>query len=290
MRISAMKNRITVFLLAILAACAGLAQPSFAETPTAPAVTTAAFTGRTVDSIATVRTMTALSRRTIAVRAPATASLRTIAPSHSAAALPATAFERNVGGTRLLLSLAMLGFAGSIKTVAADKDTFPVRDTIRQQLNKLIQDFWYLQLNNLAATTIATLPVCAIATVTSKVKTTAATVLLNAGALKALAATDNFWTLTGGVLAVNSFRRYLLLCDAVGTATVMASTDAATAAACAFPTWPPGGTAIVGIVTVATDATHPFTPATTLLGAAGITATFIDGNDDSVIMAAQVTP
>jgi hypothetical protein len=48
--------------------------------------------------------------------------------------------------------------------------------------------------------------------------------------------------------------------------------------------------AIVGVLTVATDSTHTFTPGTTLLGAAGITATYIDGIDISVPLATLVTP
>lgn len=165
----------------------------------------------------------------------------------------------------------------------------PAFDETRQELNKLITDLRYLILNGLASTTIATLPVCATATVTSKVKTTADTVARCAGALNAVAATDNAWVPTGGVLAVASFRRYMLLVDSADAFTVLASTDAATAAACVFANTPANGLACLGILTVATDATHTFTPAVTLLGAAGITATYVDGIDTAVGVAGQVT-
>lgn len=164
------------------------------------------------------------------------------------------------------------------------------RDLVRQELNKLMQAHTYYLLNGLASTTIATTPAVAIATTASKVKTTNATVLRNAGVLNALAASDDFWTLTGGVLAVSSFRRYLLLCDASDTATVLASDDATTAAACRWVSLPDNGVAIVGILTVATDASTTFTPGTTLLSAAGITDTYVDGVDISVPLYDLVTP
>jgi hypothetical protein len=176
----------------------------------------------------------------------------------------------------------------AIKTITADKDSRPARDTIRQQLNTLTRALYYFLLNGIMSTTTATLPACATATVTSKVKTTNATVTKNSGVAHALGASDNFWTLTGGDIAISMFRRYLLLVDGAGVATVQASTDAATKAACVFSGLPVDGLAIAGILTVATDGTHTFTPATTLLGAAGITATYIDSYDDSVFPFAVV--
>lgn len=176
-------------------------------------------------------------------------------------------------------------------TVAQSGSDYFARDTVRAELNKLMQAHTYFMLNGVASTTVATAPVVDIATTASKVKTTNATVLRNAGALNALAATDDFWTLTGPDLAASSFRRYLLLCDASDTATVMASTDSTTSAAdCRWSTLPPNGTAIVGILTVATAAATTFTPGTTLLSAAGITDTYIDGIDISVPLYDIVTP
>lgn len=177
----------------------------------------------------------------------------------------------------------------AVKTVVADRDSLPVRDSIRQQLNTHIADFYYFLLNGLLSTTIATLPAVARATVASKVKTVNATVTKNNGVAVALAGTDNFWTLTGGNIAAGFFRRYLLLVDAAGVATVQASSDAATKAGCLFTGLPAAGVAIVGILTIQ-NTTNPFIPATTLLSAAGVTDTYIDGYDDAVFQAAQVTP
>jgi hypothetical protein len=175
-------------------------------------------------------------------------------------------------------------------TVVMDKNAPPVTDSVRVAYNLAVRDLIYFMLNRVVHAAAASMPVCATATTTSKVKTTNACTLVNAGAVNALAATDNFWTLTGGDLAVSSFRRYLLCADASDAASVIASTDAATAAACRFPNLPANGVAIVGVLTVATDATHTFTPGTTLLGAAGITATYIDGIDINVPLATLVAP
>lgn len=165
----------------------------------------------------------------------------------------------------------------------------PAMDEVRQEHNQAVRDLNYLLLNRIIAATAATYPVCAMAGTKSKAKTTNATVVLNAGVVNAVGATDNAWTLTGGVLAVSKFRKYLLLVDAADAFTVQASSDAAAAADCLFGGLPANGLTILGVLTVATDATHTFTPATTLLDDAGITATFIDGYDINVPQAAQVT-
>jgi hypothetical protein len=95
---------------------------------------------------------------------------------------------------------------------------------------------------------------------------------------------------TAANLATGLFRRYLLLVDANDVFTVQPSYDAATAAGCTWAARPAAGLAILGIVTIQNASGADFIPATTLLGAAGITTTVIDGYDDSVIMASQVTP
>lgn len=182
----------------------------------------------------------------------------------------------------------------AVKTTSADKDSKPARDTVRQQLNTLIADLYYFLLNGIMSTTIATLPLCAIATVTSKLKTTNATVTQHNGVANAVAATDNAWILGAGLTAANLatglFRRYLLLVDANDVFTVQPSFDAATAAGCTWAGRPAAGLAICGIATIQNASGVDFVPAVTLLGAAGITTTVIDGYDDSVIMASQVTP
>jgi hypothetical protein len=195
-------------------------------------------------------------------------------------------------GTSLVVG--MLGFAlmGTISdTTAQDKNSYFSLDTVRAQYNQLAQDFSYFLLNNIMSSTTATLPQCNTATVTSQCKTTQATVALCAGVANPVAATDNAWTLTGAVLAVSSFRRYLLLVDASDVFTVLASADSTVgASSCRWASRPANGQAILGVLTVATDSTHTFTPGTTLLGAAGITATYIDGIDVNVPLATLVSP
>lgn len=138
---------------------------------------------------------------------------------------------------------------------------------------------------------------CATATTTSQVKTVNTLTFLINGAFKSKAATDNFWTLAGTLVAASSFQKYALLIDASGAATIQEATQnnvsAATVSwanvsrvsdAAPLLTITAGGTkAVAGVLTVATDATHTFTPGTTLLGAAGITATYIDGLDPSLL-------
>lgn len=182
------------------------------------------------------------------------------------------------------------------KTVSADKNSNNTGyDTLRQQVNLLVAGDNYHRLNRpawqVAAAAVAP-PVCARATTASQVKTTATTQLFVNGVVLSLTATDNFWTLTGGSLAAGFFRRYLLLWDgtsATTVASVLASSDAATKAGCAFPTIPANTLTIVGILTIQ-NATNPFIPATTLLSATGVTDTYVDGFDDAIFLAAQVTP
>lgn len=123
---------------------------------------------------------------------------------------------------------------------------------------------------------------CATATTTSQAKTTNTFAYQIDGVWKSKGATDNFWTLTGATVPVSSFTKYLLLINAAGAASVLQSSVALTAAGCIFPSCP-DALAIAGILQVATDGTHTFLPATTLLGAAGITATFTDGAGNTLL-------
>lgn len=118
---------------------------------------------------------------------------------------------------------------------------------------------------------------CAQATTTTQVKTTNSTTFMTDGTFRtAKGATDNFWTLTGSVVPVSSFQKWLLCVNSAGAASVIAGNPAATANAVTFST-ANDGVAVFGVCQVATDATHTFTPGTTALNAAGITATFSDG-------------
>lgn len=143
---------------------------------------------------------------------------------------------------------------------------------------------------------------CATATTTSKAKIVNTTAYTVGGKILSKGATDNFWTLAGTTVAASSWQKYLLLIDDAGAASIQEGTQSTvsaaavswgnvTAAAKAFPQnpWAPlisilsASKAILGVLTIATDSTHTFVPGTTLLGAAGITATFIDGIDPSLM-------
>ena len=148
--------------------------------------------------------------------------------------------------------------------------------------------------------------VLAIATVTSKVKSTATMPYTVGGSLFSLAATDNFWTLGGAtsatVVAVGSFQKYALCVDDAGVMTVQEAKQSTVSAAAVtwenvtglagtFPKnqWAAitailnASRCIAGILTIATNASTTFTPGTTLLGAAGITATFKGSIDTSLM-------
>lgn len=217
---------------------------------------------------------------TITLRAPAADDLRV-------STIKAAPFSYERYAPIVALPFLMAGLVG-VRTIASDKDSPFTTQSVRAQYNALVSSFNYLLMNGLISSTIATQPACARATTASKVKTTNATVLKESGVAVALAGSDNFWTLTGANLAAGFFRRYLLL-DTAGVASVLSSSDALTKALCAWPNLPADGTSIVGIITIQ-NVTNPFIPATTLLSAAGVTDTYIDGIDDSVFLHAQVTP
>lgn len=132
----------------------------------------------------------------------------------------------------------------------------------------------------------------AIATTTTKVKTAATITYSINGQPLSLSATDNFWTLAGAVVAASSWQKYLLLVDASGTASIQEATQSLISAAAVsyanisgLGKWAPlltilnAGKIIAGFLTVATDATHTFTPGTTALGATGITTTYTNWMD-----------
>lgn len=136
----------------------------------------------------------------------------------------------------------------------------------------------------------------ATATNTTGVKTTATTQYFVNGTLYTKAATDPLYTLgsatSNTAVAAASWQKYLLLLNSSGTATVQEASQSLVSAAAvsyknlsAVSKWAPlmsllsAGTTIAGVLTIATDATHTFTPGTTALTATGITATFQDGLD-----------
>lgn len=194
-----------------------------------------------------------------------------------------------------------------LDSAAINKNENPVWLSIQAMVNQAVKDQQYFVLNRpawqVAAAAVAP-PVCATATVTSKAKTTATTQLYVAGVPLSLTATDNLWDLTpdaANILAAGSVRRYLLCWSGASATTVMSvipSGDKVTAsfasvavaiAACRWPSLPPTGIAIVGILSIS-NVTNPFIPGTTLLGAAGVTATYVDGFDGAVPVASLQTP
>lgn len=207
-------------------------------------------------------------------------------------------------GVAVISTMVGLCLIGAVRQVTSDKDSAPATQTSRQQLNNAVRDLYYFVLHRpgwqVAAAAVAP-PVLNIGTTTSKVKTTATTQLWINGVVKSLTATDDLWTLTGGNLAIGSVRRYLMLWDGTSATTVvsvLASNDqviasyasaAAALLACRFPTLPPAGTVIVGIVSI-TNVTNAFIPGTTALTATGVTAAYLDGIDDSVFQSATINP
>ncbi len=128
----------------------------------------------------------------------------------------------------------------------------------------------------------------AIASTASKVKLAAAIDYLVDGVLTTKGITDDFWTLTGANLAAGYTRKYLLLIDASGAATVLASDDRLTAqaAACVFPAVP-AGKSVVGMLQVDTGGAA-FVPGTTLLSAGTVTDTYTDGAPAGVTFAPTI--
>jgi hypothetical protein len=191
-------------------------------------------------------------------------------------------------------------------TVATDRSSAPAYDTVRGEYNKLNLSAIYFLLNKLVAATIATLPAVARATTASRIKTTNTTIAqigTSIVPLVSLTGTDNLFDLTpdaANVLAAGSCRRYQLCWDGTSATTVVsvrASNDtviasyanaAAALAACRWPSLPPNGTVIIGILSIQ-NTTNPFIPGTTLLSAAGVTDTYRDGFDAACGMSSQVT-
>lgn len=147
------------------------------------------------------------------------------------------------------------------------------RDEVRRLANTLAM----LQAND-----SLTAAGCATATTTSKVKTVNTLTFKIDGVFKTKAATDNFWTLSGSTVADLSWQKYLLLIDASGAASVRQGTPSLVSAAAVVLPDHPGSVCIAGVLTVATSGST-FIPGTTLLGAVGITATYVDGADASMI-------
>lgn len=182
--------------------------------------------------------------------------------------------------------------------------------TLIAQIDALVREHAYFRLHKPAwqvSTAAVAPPVLNTATVTTQVKSTATTQLMVNGVLTSLTATDplllaaDFAAGDPNTLAIGSVRREQICWDATNATTkitarpsndqVIANFASAAAAlnACRWPSLPPAGTVIVGILDI-TNTTNVFTPGTTLLGAAGVTAAYHDGPDANCGLASIITP
>lgn len=136
----------------------------------------------------------------------------------------------------------------------------------------------------------------AIGTTTTKVQAAADITFTIGGAFFLKGDTDDLWTLSGSVVPASSWQKYLLLLDSAGTASIQEATPSQVSADAVSWTnvnhlspWGPllsvldDGKVIAGVLTIATDATHTFTPGTTALSATGITDTYTNGIDGSLL-------
>lgn len=137
-----------------------------------------------------------------------------------------------------------------------------------------------------------------IGTTVQTVKTANTLVFTINGVFYSMNATDDLWVLSGTVVAAASWQKYALLVDTTGASgpSIVEATQSKISAAAVKWTnlgsatpWDPflstvGSTkVVVGVLTVATGASTTFTPGTTALDAVGITDTYIDGIDQSLL-------
>lgn len=138
-----------------------------------------------------------------------------------------------------------------------------------------------------------------IATTTQKVRTQAtATYTLGGVFQTAVSSTDNVWTLSGTAVSASSYQKYLLLWDSTGASGVSIQEGVQSTVglasvgwtnANAVSAWGPlitlldAGKVIVGYITVATNSSTTFTPGTTALNAAGVTVTYNNGIDATLL-------
>lgn len=182
--------------------------------------------------------------------------------------------------------------------------------TLIAQINAAVRELAYWRLHRpawqVAAAAVAP-PVLNIATDTKTVKSTATTELMVNGVLKSLTATDPLMVVANipasdpNTLAIGSVRRWQVCWDGTNATTVITlrpsndkviasyASAALALAACRWPSLPPLGTVIVGIVDI-TNVTNVFTPGTTALNAAGVTAAYRDGPDANCGISSLIAP
>lgn len=109
----------------------------------------------------------------------------------------------------------------------------------------------------------------------AKVKFTNAVDYIKAGVLQTPIAANAEAVLSGDVIPISSAALFLIYINSSGTQVGIRGAEVAATATPEAPGVPAGGVP-VGWCKVVTDATHTFTPGTTLLSAAGITDTYGD--------------
>lgn len=179
--------------------------------------------------------------------------------------------------------------AGTAVTVTGEDSVSPAGELeqVRSALNLVVNDLETLRSNRdlISRNRVWSAAGVARGTTAAKAKTVNTITYAIDGKILTKAGTDDFWTLSGSVVAISSWQKYVLLIDAAGAASILAGTASAVSAAAVTLPALPASKAVVGVITVATDGVTTFTPGTTALNAAGITATFIDGLDSGFFSA-----
>ena len=140
-----------------------------------------------------------------------------------------------------------------------------------------------------------------IGTTTTKVQTANTITYTVGGKFYSKTATDDLWapgadSNSSTVVGKSSWQKYICLLDTSGNASVWEGTQSKVSAAAVtwdniskVSAWAPfltavGSTKCIAVtLTVATDSSHTFTPGTTAFGATGITTTYTDGIDQSIL-------
>lgn len=133
-----------------------------------------------------------------------------------------------------------------------------------------------------------------IATTTTQARTTASLTFTTNGQQFTKSSADNFWTLSGTVVAAGNTQKYALLIDGAGNGFTQEATQSSLGPTGVVWTnvnnmssWGPiltmlnqnPGRTMVGYIVVSCNASTTFTPGTTALSAAGLTVSYINGID-----------
>jgi len=189
-------------------------------------------------------------------------------------------------GAPLDSGIAAAGTA-NIADGASNSGRTTAEGAVIQSLNALL-----MQVENAAYAACGS----AIATTTSKVKTVNTCPFTIDGVWYSLSGTDNFWTLTGTAVTAatgGATMHYALCVNSSGTASVVqgpTNQGSTTVWTPAPANLLPIDIAVIATLKISLTATTVFTPGTTALSAAGVTATYEDGMDATLWGAYQISP